>query len=154
MHSPGTLSAWTVYSSMGHFFWCYQQILFHLHLPFLLTLQKLMPRGSLLSFPIPRALWDSQGVSMAEPELAQVLHMYTHIPMLDNWITWKLSQVILLQPQHLKGIYVRVKPDFSSSQPFFAGYREQLAGGCCPNKSLLLLRVSSGGSCCCCVWLA
>lgn len=51
---------------------------------------------------------------------------------------------------------VRVKPDFSSSQPFFAGYREQLAGGCCPNKGLLLLWVASGGSCCCCcyVWLA
>lgn len=41
---------------------------------------------------------------MAEPELAQVLHVYTHIPMPHNSVTQKLSQVILLQPQRLKGI--------------------------------------------------
>lgn len=54
--------------------------------------------------PNPTCTVDCQGVSMAEPEFAQLLHKYTHIPMPDNWVTQKLSQVILLQPHRLKGI--------------------------------------------------
>lgn len=100
MHNPGILSACTVFSFVGHFFWCYQGILFYLHLLFLLTLQKLMSWGSVLSFSTPHALCDS----MAEPEFAHILLVYTHISRPDHWITWKLSQVILLQPQCLKDI--------------------------------------------------
>lgn len=47
------------------------------------------------------------------------------------------------------------KTRFRLQSAFFAGFREQLAGGRYLNKGLLLLWVASGGSCCCCcVWLA
>lgn len=59
MQNLGILSAWTIFNFTGHFFWCYQWILFYLHHHFLLMLQEWFP-------VLPDTVWLLRGSLWAE----------------------------------------------------------------------------------------
>lgn len=131
----GILSACTVFNFKGHFLWCYQWVLFNLHLPFLLTLQELFLEAiSCLTSYCMRPVIP-RGFCGYRPELTPV-HSHTNTRQCNNMkaVTGHFTTAPVFE--RLVSLVI-IKPGFS----FYLHNtgNSGLASGCCLNKGLLLL---------------
>lgn len=107
----GILSACSIFNFTGHFFWCYQWILFYLHVSFLLTLQELL-LGSLSLFS-SYLTWYHCVI----PEVFLWIETWVCMDICMCTFTYKCWVIQQHRSQHRPVCY---SPAFSSGQLFFA----------------------------------